>query len=65
MYYKGTKEQCEKYNAFVVKLENYKGVTNKWDEVVELYGNWYILKHEKYEAAMELVNELPKQEEIV
>lgn len=65
MYHKGTKEQCEKYNDLVVRLENYKGVTNKWATPIKIEGSWYILKHDKYESNMELVNELPKQEEIV
>lgn len=40
--------------------ENYRSGDN-WANPVEIDGSWYILKHEKYEANMELVNELPEQ----
>jgi len=64
MWYKGTEQQCINYDEFVTSNENYVKSDN-WANPVEIEGSWYILKHEKYEANMELVNELPKQEQIV
>jgi hypothetical protein len=63
-YYIGTEENCKAYDDNVSIKENYRSGDN-WANPVEIDGSWYILKHEKYEANMELVNELPKQEEIV
>lgn len=63
-YYKGTEQQCNSYDNFVTSNEKYVKDDN-WANPVEIEGSWYILKHTKYDANMELVNELPKQEEIV
>lgn len=60
MWYKGTEQQCINYDEFVTSNENYVKSDN-WANPVEIEGSWYILKHEKYEANMELVNELPEQ----
>ena len=60
MYYKGTQQECLAYDQDVIANENYYQNDN-WANPVEIDGSWYILKHEKYEADMELVNELPEQ----
>lgn len=64
MYYKGTYQECLAYDQDVTANENYYQNDN-WANAIEIEGEWYILKHEKYDANMELVNELPKQEDIV
>lgn len=63
-WYKGTEQECISYDVFVTSNEKYvKG--DNWANPIKIKGSWYIQKHEKYEANMELVNELPKQEQIV
>ena len=64
MYYKGTNKECIAYDEFVTANEKYlKG--DNWANPIEIEGEWYILKHEKYTSEMELVNELPPQELII
>lgn len=64
MYYKGTIEQCEAYNSNVVSVEKYKGITNKWSDVMEIEGNYYVAKHSDFESEMEEVDKLPQIEEV-
>lgn len=58
MYYKGTKEQCEAYNLEVSQGENYQGSTTKWAELQEIEGGFYILKNDKYNSEMEMVDNI-------
>ena len=64
MHYKGTEEELRLYDQQVTTGEGYYANDN-WANPIEIDGEWYILKHTKYDANMELVNELPKQEDIV
>ena len=61
MYYKGTKEQCEDYNAKVALGEGYQGLTNSWANVTSnQHGEGFaILKHENYESDMTLIDKIP------
>ena len=60
MHYKGTNKECIAYDEFVTANEKYfKG--HNWANFIEIEGDCYILKHEKYTSEMELVNELPPQ----
>ena len=59
-YYKGTQQECINYDDFVTANEKYlKG--DNWANPIEIEGECYILKHQKYTSEMELVNELPPQ----
>lgn len=60
MYYKGTEQECLDYNNQVTQGENYQGTTKRWANPIEIEGSWYILKHEKYNSDLEVVNELPE-----
>ena len=62
MYFKGTKKQCIAYNDKVSKSEKYKGVTCQFDVVIEINNFFYITKHPNYSSDMEIVNELPENE---
>lgn len=62
-YIKGTKEQCEAYNAEVTQGENYQGITSQWAKVQEIEGSFYIAKHPNYSNELEIVNQLPIQDE--
>jgi len=64
MYYKGTQEECIIYDSLVTSNEKYP-FNDNWANPIEIEGSWYILKHEKYNSDLEVVNELPeiKQEE--
>lgn len=46
-YIKGTKEECEAYNALVNKHANWQGVTNNWDNPREVDGEYYITSEER------------------
>ena len=61
MYYKGTKEQCEDYNAKVTLGENYQGSTTSWANVTKNQKGegFAILKHESYESDMTLIDKIP------
>ena len=50
MYYKGTKQECEDYNAKVTLGENYQGSTTSWANVTSNQNGegFAILKHESY-----------------
>ena len=49
MYYKGTKAECDAYNAFVTAGQNYIGTTTQWAEPYEVDGFWYIIKNSNYQ----------------
>ena len=61
MYYKGTKEQCEDYNAKVTLGENYQSSTNSWANVASNQNGegFAILKHENYKSDMTLIDKIP------
>ena len=61
MYYIGTQEQCEAYNAEVTEAEGYNGTTLKWAEVREHPTDpvWVVKAHPSYESELEMVEELP------
>ena len=61
MYYKGTKIECEDYNTRVTLGENYQGSTNRWANVTRNQNGqgFAILKHEKYESEMTLIDKIP------
>jgi hypothetical protein len=59
MYYKGTKEDCDNYNALVTEGQNYSGTTTQWAEPYEVDGVWYIVKNKKYLSEMEEVEAMP------
>ena len=61
MYYRGTKIECEAYNAIVTEGENYQGSTNSWANVIrnENGQGFAILKHENYESEMTLIDKIP------
>ena len=65
MYYKGTHQECLNYDKLVTESEKinafYKG--DNYANPIEINGEFYILKHDNYTADLELVNELPEQEE--
>ena len=59
MHYKGTKLECDAYNALVTSGQNYSGTTTQWAEPNEVDGFWYIVKHSSYIAEMEEVEAMP------
>ena len=61
MYYKGTKTECEDYNAKVTLGENYQGSTDSWANVISNQNEqgFAILKHESYESDMTLIDKIP------
>jgi len=61
MYYKGTKEECEDYNAKVTLGENYQGSTNSWANVTSNQNEqgFAILKHKNYQSDMTLIDKIP------
>ena len=59
MYYKGTKQECDDYNAFVTAGQNYIGTTTQWAEPYEVDGFWYIIKNSNYLSEMEEVEAMP------
>jgi hypothetical protein len=59
MYYKGTQQECQAYDNLVSAGENYP-FNDNWANPIEIEGSWYILKHEKYNSDLEVVNELPE-----
>lgn len=63
-WYKGKYENCIAYDNQVTQGENYVQNDN-WANPIEREGSWYILKHENYASEMELVNELPKQNDLM
>ena len=61
-YYKGTQEECDAYNAYVAECEGYHDTTTAWADTYCIEEVCYIIKHESYEADMEIVNEIPSLE---
>ena len=74
MWYKGNEKRCQDYNAIVSYNLSYKGIankndvntielkekTNRWANVEEIDGNFYIKKHPDYDGAyLAEVAELP------
>ena len=61
MYYIGTKQECEDYNAKVTLGENYQGLTTSWANVTSNQNGqgFAILKHESYESDMTLIDKIP------
>jgi len=67
MYYKGTKTECEAYN-----LEVYNGTasmkidffTTSYASILEVEGQFYILKHKDFNSNMEEVSQPPKNTEL-
>jgi len=64
VYLKGSLQECQAYDDLVILGEKYP-FNDNWANPIEIEGSWYILKHEKYNSDLEVVNELPeiKQEE--
>lgn len=66
MHYKGTYQECIDYDKLVTEGEKinafHKG--DNYANPIEIDGEFYILKHQNYDSEMQLVNELPKQEDI-
>lgn len=64
MYYKGIYQECLNYDKLVTESEKinafHKG--DNYANPIEINGEFYILKHEKYDSEMELVSELPQQD---
>tara|TARA_S200002703_G_C3769614_1_gene236968 strand:+ start:1142 stop:1342 length:201 start_codon:yes stop_codon:yes gene_type:complete len=58
-YYIGTLEDCKAYDQNVSEKEGYQKGDN-WANPQEIKGSWYILKHDKYSADLETVEELPQ-----
>ena len=59
LWYKGTNQECINYDKHVTEKERYvKG--DNWANPQDIEGSWYILKHEKYNSDLEVVNELPE-----
>lgn len=63
MYYKGTYQECVDYDKLVTEGEKINATypNDNYANPIEIEGEFYILKHEKYVSEMELVNELPPQ----
>ena len=67
MYYKGTKTECEAYN-----LEVYNGTasmkidffTTSYASILEVEGQFYILKHKDFNSNMEEVSQPPTNTEL-
>ena len=63
-YLKGTKTECEAYDAAVSEGEGYPNArgTLRWVEPVERDGDYYIRKHADYAVmgSLEEVNTIPK-----
>lgn len=59
-YFKGTREECEAYNSHVASLENYTDSTDKWAEIIEVDGSFYIKAHPKHSSSLEKVGSLPQ-----
>lgn len=51
IFLKGSKEDCEAYDAYVSAGENYRGTTSHWAKVIEHQNgvDFCIIKNEKYE----------------
>ncbi len=62
-YIKGTKLECDDYNAFVTSGQNYIGTTTQWAEPMEIDGYYYILVHDRYPTTLTTVTELPVVED--
>lgn len=64
MYYKGTYQECIQYDKLVTKGEKINAIhkEDNYANPIEINGEFYILKHEKYNSEMELVDELPQQD---
>jgi hypothetical protein len=59
MYYKGNYQSCLDYDNQVSDGLGLINVDN-WANPIEINGEWYILKHEKYSTDLQVVNELPE-----
>lgn len=57
-YLKGTIKQLESYNDEVTLGENYQDSTNRWAEVIEANGEYFIPFNDKYPSELEKVNEI-------
>ena len=66
-YMKGTKSECEAYDATVSAGEGYPNDrgTMRWMEPIQRNGDYYIRKHPNYEPTSGLTEaELPEPEDI-
>jgi hypothetical protein len=64
MYYKGTKAECEDYNANVTSQRNYDGVHSvKWAEIVAHPNGeeFAVRKHEDYTAELQEIEYLAEE----
>jgi len=61
MYYTGTKQECESYNAIVTQGEKYQSSTGSWSTILEHKNGveFAIIRNEKYSSELELLTELP------
>jgi len=64
MWYKGTLQECEAYNLEISINANYNGTTQKWDEIREIEGSYFIRINVEYSSTMEVITELPIISEI-
>lgn len=67
MYYKSQNiEDCKAYDKLVTEGEKINATypNDNYANPIEIEGEFYILKHEKYNSEMELVSELPKQQDV-
>jgi hypothetical protein len=67
MYYKGTKTECEAYNNEVYNgTESMKEdpFTTSYASILEIENNFYILKHPAFDSNMEVVNQVPNNNEL-
>ena len=63
MWYRGTKQRCEDYNAIVSYNEGFKDTTSRWSNIHFIEGTYYIMKHETYSGAyLTEATELPVQD---
>jgi hypothetical protein len=61
MYYKGTKKECEDYNAKVTKGEKYLIPTLDYASIVSQKNGleFAILAKDEYNSSMEIINAIP------
>lgn len=63
IYLKGSQAQCEAYNDLVYSNEFQEIGTERWANLIERDGDFYILRHEDFEATEGLFeSELPEIE---
>ena len=60
MYYAGTKQECENYNATVTSGEGYSGSTSRWGKIEEHQNGleFAIIAHDKYHSELETLKTL-------